>query len=139
MAKIKKTSEQEQALLTITGNLKTVKALNAYMAAAAGMNASVTFQAGKSKVSFDYTAADTVKLMTAYRKAMVAKTYQLADKYVIELDGDDIAILEEATPKQEKETAGTVAPKEASESAADEYEESDESESGWSEERGQYE
>ena len=74
MAKIMKTSAQEEALQTIVGNLKLTERLNAVMDNVEILEAgTITVQADKDKVTMELPAAVLNKLLGDVRKAKVAE------------------------------------------------------------------
>jgi len=96
MAKIMKTSEQEQALDTIVNCLKSLKSVNAFLAGKDDMGDTVklTVEAGKSKAVVDrFVAEEAVKILIEYRKATISKVKTLSKKFAIALDAEDEEIL----------------------------------------------
>lgn len=97
MAKIMKTSEQEQALDMINSSLKSLKSVNAFLDGKEFLGAvvKVTFEAGKNKAVVDrFMADEAVKILSEYRKATVSKVRGLSKKFAIALDEEDMEILE---------------------------------------------
>lgn len=97
MAKIMKTSEQEQALDMINSSLKSLKSVNAFLDGKEFLGAvvKVTFEAGKNKAVVDrFMADEAVKILSEYRKATVSKVRGLSKKFAIALDEEDQEILE---------------------------------------------
>ena len=101
MAKIMKTSAQEEALQTIVGNLKLTERLNAVMDNIEILEAgTITVQADKDKVTMELSAAVLNKLLGDVRKAKVTEIKTLSKRYSITLDDEDEKILAEATAKK---------------------------------------
>ena len=97
MAKIMKTSEQEQALDMINSSLKSLKSVNAFLHGKEFLGAvvKVTFEAGKNKAVVDrFVSDEAVKILAEYRKATVSKIKGLSKKFAIALDDEDMEILE---------------------------------------------
>lgn len=97
MAKIMKTSEQEQALDTIVNSLKSLKSVNGFLDGKDDMGDTVklTVEAGKSKAVVDwFMSEEAVKILVDYRKATVSKVKMLSKKFAIALDAEDEEILE---------------------------------------------
>lgn len=97
MAKIMKTSEQEQALDMINSSLKSLKSVNAFLDGKEFLGAvvKVTFEAGKNKAVVDrFISDEAVKILAEYRKATVSKVKGLSKKFAIALDEEDMEILE---------------------------------------------
>lgn len=97
MAKIMKTSEQEQALDTIVNSLKSLKSVNGFLDGKDDMGDTVklTVEAGKSKAVVDrFMSEEAVKILVDYRKATVSKVKTLSKKFAIALDAEDEEILE---------------------------------------------
>ena len=97
MAKIMKTSEQEQALDTIVNSLKSLKSVNAFLDGKVdiGDTVKLTIEAGKSKAVVDrFMSEEAVKIFMDYRKATVSKVKMLSKKFAIALDAEDEEILE---------------------------------------------
>ena len=97
MAKIMKTSEQEQALDMINSSLKSLKSVNTFLDGKELMGAvvKVTVEAGKNKAVVDrFVSDEAVKILTEYRKATVSKVRGLSKKFAIALDEEDMEILE---------------------------------------------
>lgn len=112
MAKIMKTSEQEQALDTIVNSLKSLKSVNAFLAGKDDMGDTVklTVEAGKSKAVVDrFVAEEAFKILIEYRKATVSKVKTLSKKYAIALDAEDEEILEGGRKKEVSEADQTEA------------------------------
>lgn len=109
MAKIMKTSAQEEALQTIIGNLKLTERLNAVMDNVEILEAgTITVQADKDKVTMELPAAVLNKLLGDVRKAKVAEVKTLSKRYSITLDDEDEKILAEATAKKSAPVATPV-------------------------------
>ncbi|RHU37201.1 hypothetical protein DXD54_08400 [Clostridium sp. TM06-18] len=109
MAKIMKTSAQEEALQTIIGNLKLTERLNAVMDNVEILEAgTITVQADKDKVAMELPAAVLNKLLGDVRKAKVAEVKTLSKRYSITLDDEDEKILAEATAKKSAPVATPV-------------------------------
>lgn len=101
MAKIMKTSAQEEALQTIIGNLKLTERLNAVMDNVEILEAgTIAVQADKDKVTMELPAAVLNKLLGDVRKTKVAEVKTLSKRYSITLDDEDEKILAEATAKK---------------------------------------
>ena len=97
MAKIMKTTEQEQALDMINSSLKSLKSVNAFLDGKEFLGAvvRVTFEAGKNKAVVDrFVSDEAVKILGEYRKATVSKVRGLSKKFAIALDDEDMEILE---------------------------------------------
>lgn len=97
MAKIMKTTEQEQALDMINSSLKSLKSVNAFLDGKEFIGAviKVTFESGKNKAVVDrFMADEAVKILSEYRKATVSKVKGLSKKFAIALDEEDMEILE---------------------------------------------
>lgn len=97
MAKIMKTTEQEQALDTINSSLKSLKSVNTFLDGKELMGAvvKVTFETGKNKAVVDrFVSDEAVKILSEYRKATVSKVRGLSKKFAIALDDEDQEILE---------------------------------------------
>lgn len=97
MAKIMKTTEQEQALDMINSSLKSLKSVNIFLDGKELMGAvvKVTVEAGKNKAVVDrFVSDEAVKILTEYRKATVSKVRGLSKKFAIALDEEDMEILE---------------------------------------------
>jgi len=109
MAKIMKTSAQEEALQTIVGNLKLTERLNAVMDNVEILESgTITVQADKDKVTMELPAAVLNKLLGDVRKAKVAEVKTLSKRYSITLDDEDEKILAEATAKKSAPVATPV-------------------------------
>ena len=94
MAKIIKTSEQEQALDTIVNSLKSLKSVNGFLDGKVDIG-KLTVEAGKSKAVVDrFITEEAVKILAEYRKATVSKVKTLSKKFAIALDKEDEEILE---------------------------------------------
>lgn len=103
MAKIMKTSEQEQALDTIVNSLKSLKSVNAFLDGKndVGDTVKLTVEAGKSKAVIDrFMTEDAVKVLIEYRKTTVSKVKILSKKYAIALDQEDEDVLEGGKKKE---------------------------------------
>lgn len=97
MAKIIKTSEQEQALDTIVNSLKSLKSVNGFLDGKVDIGdiVKLTVEAGKSKAVVDrFITEEAVKILAEYRKATVSKVKTLSKKFAIALDKEDEEILE---------------------------------------------
>lgn len=97
MAKIIKTSEQEQALDTIVNSLKSLKSVNGFLDGKVDIGdiVKLTVEAGKSKAVVDrFITEEAVKILAEYRKATVSKVKTLSKKFEIALDKEDEEILE---------------------------------------------
>ena len=97
MAKIMKTTEQEQALDAINSSLKSLKSVNAFLDGKEFLGAvvRVTFEAGKNKAVVDrFVSDEALKILGEYRKATVSKVRGLSKKFAIALDEEDMEILE---------------------------------------------
>lgn len=97
MAKIMKTSEQEQALDMINSSLKSLKSVNAFLDGKELMGAvvKVTVEAGKNKAVVDrFVSDEAVRILSEYRKSTVSKVRGLSKKFAIALDDEDMEILE---------------------------------------------
>lgn len=103
MAKIMKTSAQEEALQTIVGNLKLTERLNAVMDNVEILETgTITVQADKDKVTMELPAAVLNKLLGDVRKTKVAEVKTLSKRYSITLDDEDEKILRAAEKKKAK-------------------------------------
>lgn len=101
MAKIMKTSAQEEALQTIVGNLKLTERLNAVMDNVEILETgTITVQADKDKVTMELPAAVLNKLLGDVRKTKVAEVKTLSKRYSITLDDEDEKILRAAAEKK---------------------------------------
>ena len=92
MAKIMKTSVQEDALKKINMNIKSVSAINSILEKEGEKGLAVTY--GKSRfalpVSIDYTSG----ILMDVRKSIVSETRALAKKHSIMLDDTELEILD---------------------------------------------
>lgn len=101
MAKIMKTSAQEEALQTIVGNLKLTERLNAVMDNVEILETgTITVQADKDKATMELPAAVLNKLLGDVRKTKVAEVKTLSKRYSITLDDEDEKILKAAAEKK---------------------------------------
>lgn len=97
MAKIMKTTEQEQALDMINSSLKSLKSVNIFLDGKELMGAvvKVTVEAGKNKAVVDrFVSDEAVRILSEYRKSTVSKVRGLSKKFAIALDAEDMEILE---------------------------------------------
>lgn len=97
MAKIMKTTEQEQALDMINSSLKSLKSVNIFLDGKELMGAvvKVTVEAGKNKAVVDrFVSDEAVRILSEYRKSTVSKVRGLSKKFAIALDEEDMEILE---------------------------------------------
>lgn len=97
MAKIIKTTDQEQALDVINASLKALRSVNTFLDDEVKMTGDVTLTitSGKQKATIDrYSAEDVVKILSEYRKSAVSKIRMLSKKYAIALDEGEESILE---------------------------------------------
>lgn len=109
MAKIMKTSAQEEALQTIIGNLKLTERLNAVMDNVEILETgTITVQADKDKVTMELPAAVLNKLLGDVRKTKVAEVKTLSKRYSITLDDEDEKILRAAAEKKKAKTEDSV-------------------------------
>jgi hypothetical protein len=99
MAKIIKTNTQEQALKTITANLRTLTGINAVLNNPA-KQAVITTTAGKDKSALTVDKAFADGILDGIRKRMVSEIRALAKKNAIVLDDDDKAILDNVNAKK---------------------------------------
>ena len=91
MAKIVKTSEQEQALKQILDDLGRIKTLNVILNSS---EAAVLITAGRTKYNPSYDKATVDTLVSDIRKPLVTEVKSLSKKYSIVLDDDDCRILD---------------------------------------------
>ena len=97
MAKIIKTTDQEQALDAINASLKALRSVNVFLDGEDRVTGDVilTITSGKQKATIDrYSAEDAVKILSEYRKSTVSKIRMLSKKYAVALDEGEESILE---------------------------------------------
>lgn len=102
MAKIIKTTDQEQALDAINASLKALRSVNAFLDDEVRVTGDVTLTitSGKQKATIDrYSGEDAVTILSEYRKSTVSKIRMLSKKYAIALDEGEESILE---PRKQK-------------------------------------
>lgn len=100
MAKIVKTSAQEDALKKINGNIKLLVGVNAVLNCKS-QKGSMTMAFGKTKASIPMDKADSDEMLGAIRKKLASEVKALSKKYAIVLDEEDEAVL--ANREEEKE------------------------------------
>lgn len=118
MAKIIKTTDQEQALDAINSSLKALRSVNAFLDDEVKVTGDVTLTItrGKQKATIDrYSAEDAVKILSEYRKSAVSKIRILSKKYAIALDESEESILEPRKQRVDKQVKETNNPLDASE------------------------
>ena len=126
MAKIIKTTDQEQALDVINISLKALRSVNTFLDGEDKVTGDVTLTitSGKRKATIDrYSAEDAVKILSEYRKSTVSKIRMLSKKYAIALDADEESILEPKKQRADKQVEEANNPLDASEGGLGEVEE----------------
>lgn len=106
MAKIIKTTDQEQALDAINASLKALRSVNVFLDGEVKVTGDVTLTitSGKRKATIDrYSGEDAVKILSEYRKSMVSKIRMLSKKYAIALDEGEESILEPRKQRVDKQ------------------------------------
>lgn len=110
MAKIIKTTDQEQALEVINASLKALRSVNTFLGDEVKVtgNVTLTITSGKRKATIDrYSGEDVVKILSEYRKSAVSKIRMLSKKYAIALDEGEESILEPKKQRVDKQAEET--------------------------------